>query len=76
MRERLAAVAGVADHAALADPLAAQLELGLDQRQQVAARRQAPAIGGEQLGERDEGDVDGDQLGLERERRPGPARAR
>ena len=36
-----AAGAGVAHHAALADPLAADLELRLDQRQAVEARRRA-----------------------------------
>ena len=62
--DRLAAVAGVADDAA-ADPLAAELELRLDHRQHLAAGRQAARDRGQDLGQGDEGDVDGRQRGRE-----------
>ncbi len=66
----LAAVGGVADDPP-ADPLTAELELRLDHRQSLAARRQAGGHGGQDLGERDEGDVDRRQAGREGKRRRG-----
>ena len=68
--DRLAAVARVADDAP-ADPLAAELELRLDHRQQLAARLQAGDDGGQDLGQRDEGDVDRREVGRRREGREG-----
>ena len=62
--DRLAAVARVADDA-LADPLAAELELRLDHRQQLAGRRQAGGHRGQDLRQRDEGDVDRREAGGE-----------
>ena len=62
--------AGVADDA-LADPLAAELELRLDHRQQLAARREAARDRGQDLGQRDEGDVDRRQSRARRAGRPG-----
>ena len=64
-QHRLEPVAGIAHHAALADPAAAELELRLDHRQH-------PRLGTEQVGQRpqdlgegDEADVDRDELGLQ-----------
>jgi hypothetical protein len=61
---RLAPVARIADDAP-ADPLAAELELRLDHRQQLAAGREAAGDGRQDLGQRDEGDVDRRQAGGE-----------
>ena len=58
-----AAVARVAHDAALADPAAAELELRLDHRQGVEAGRPRSEHGGEDLAQRDERDVDHDQVG-------------
>ena len=54
--------AGRVAHDALVDPGTAELELRLDHRQDLAAGRQAAGDGGQHLGQRDEGDVDGRQV--------------
>ena len=73
--DRLAAVAGVADDAP-ADPLAAELELRLDHRQQLAARAEAGDRRRQHLGERDEGDVDRPRSRRRRAGRRGTCRGR
>ena len=65
--QRLATILGRAHHPSLADPLRAELELRLDQRQQLAPGRHAGRERRQHLGERDERDVGGHQAGLERQ---------
>src|SRR5213075_2884290 len=60
--ERRPAIVGRADHAALPDQLPSDLELRLYERQAVEARRRRAHHRAEQLRERDEGDVDRDQV--------------
>ena len=55
--------AGLAHHAALADALAADLELRLDHGQRVEARRGGGQDRGQDLGQRDERDVGDDEVG-------------
>ena len=66
LQHRLLAVGGVADDAA-ADPFPSQLELRLHHRQHFAAGHQAGGDRGQDLGQGDEGDVDGRQRGEERQ---------
>ena len=61
--QRLEAVGRVAHHAALADAVAADLELRLHEREQVEPRGRAGRHGGQHLGQADERHVDHDQLG-------------
>ena len=76
-RDRLAAQRRVAHHAALADALAPDLELRLDHRQAVEPRRGARrARPGRTFAQRDERDVDDDQVGRVRELRRRRRRAR
>ena len=67
---------GIAHDAALADPLAPDLELRLDQRDQVEARRRAAQHRGQHLAEADEGEVGDDQVGPVGKFVRAPARAR
>ena len=61
---------GLAHHPAAADARAADLELRLDHRERVVARRGAREHGGQHLAQGDEGDVEHDQL---RARRAAPS---
>ena len=75
--ERLAPVGRLAHDAALADALAADLELRLDHRERVEARRRRrPAAPGSTLRQRDERDVGDDQVRARRAGRRAPARGR
>ena len=67
--DRLTPQRGIADHAALADPVAADLELRLDHDERVEPLRGAREHRREHLGERDEGHVGDDEVGPVRQRR-------